>query len=790
MIRNYIITAFRGLLRNPVYTLINIFGLSIGITCSLLIMIYINHELSYDNFHRKRNQLYRILFEMSTPEGRTVSPQMTAPVSFDLVAEFPEVINAARFSPYRDGYFSFDEKTIGVDHILYADSSLFSMFSFRLVAGDPKSVLAEPYSLVLGEETARSLFGNADPVGKVVRWNNADDLTVTGIVRTPPANSSLRFSSLISFSSLYRDKRLYMDWNGGMQYYHYIELQPGYPVEDMEKKLPDFMYKKINYLYEPLGASINASLQNIRKIHLSSGTSGEMGPVGSKTDMLIYSAIALFILLIACINFMNLTTARATRRAKEVGLRKVMGAAQNNLIRQFLGEAVFISVFSLVISLILIEIILPGFGQITGRELELYRRMNLDLLIGIPVFILLISVLAGSYPAFYLAAFRPAQVLKGMMTGPKSYSGLRNILVLLQFTISIILIICTLVVYSQLGYIRSKNLGYNTDNLLVLKMTSDSFKEKYKILKDQLSGVQGVISSSATSEVPGTGFTSNGYRPEGYENWLMFHAAEVDYDYITTMGLKVIEGRSFSEEFPTDRNSCMVNSALVSHLNWMTPLGKILFRETNMPIIGVVKDFHFASLHEEIAPLVITLNPYMGYDYLIVRFRTGNTARLISGIEKAWKSIDPDEPFEYYFYDEIFNQVYNAERKMSSVLLYISILAVIIACMGLFGLALHNTEVRTREIGIRKVFGSSTDNIVFHLTGNFTRWVLVANIFAWPVAYIIYLKYIQMYAYRVSMPMWIFLVATGGVYLVALGTTFFQSIRAARTNPANTLRYE
>ena len=791
MIWNYILTAFRNLLRNPVYTLINIFGLSIGITCSLLIMIYINHECSYDKFHTKKDRLYRLVFEMTGPDGRTVTPQMTAPAGPDLVAEFPEVINATRFSTYRKGFFTLGEKVIEVNRVLYADSSLFSMFSFELIMGDPKRVLTEPFSLVLGEETAKILFGDTDQIGQVVRWNNAENMTVTGVVKSPPANSNLQFTSLISFSSLYRYKGLYMDWNGGMQYYHYIELLPGFPVEQLQEKLPDFMFKKINYIYEPIGASINISLQNIRKIHLgSSGISGELHPSGSKAGIIIYAAIALFVLLIACINFMNLTTARSARRAKEVGLRKVLGAAQTNLVRQFLGEALFISMLSLVISLILIEIILPVFGQMTGRKLELYQHLNLNLLIGIPLFVLLVSILAGSYPAFYLAAFRPVKVLKGIPSGPKSFTRLRNSLVLVQFTISIILVICTLIVYSQMEYIRSKDLGYNTDNLLVLKMTSAPFKDKYIVLKSQLANVPGVVCTSATSEVPGAGFTSNGYLPEGYENWLMFHAVEVDYDFIATMGLKVVEGRNFSEEFSSDRDACMVNTALVEQLNWTAPVGKIIYRETDKPVIGVVKDFHFASLHEEIAPLVITLKPYMGYDFLLVRFRTNNTRQMLYDIEKVWKSIDQAEPFSWYFYDEIFNEVYNDEQKMGSVLLYIAILAIIIACMGLFGLALHHTEMKTSEIGIRKVLGSSTDSLVFRLTGNFTRWVLVANIIAWPVAYIIFLKYVQMYAYRISFPIWIFLAATAGIYLIALGTTFFQSLRAARSNPADTLRYE
>src|SRR4030042_1106639 len=326
MIRNYITTAIRNLLRNPVYALINIFGLSIGITCSLLILIFIKNEISYDKFHENKDDLYRMVFEMVNQDGRIISPQMTAPPAPAMMEEFPEVEAATRITGYRNGYFTYQNKSFKSDGVIYADSLFFEMFSFQLISGDPETVLKEPFTLVINEETAKNIFGKENPIGKVLRWNNKDDLLITGVVKSPPENSHLQFTSLISFSSLYEDKRLYMDWNGGMQYYHYIELLPDYPAEALEAKLPDFMYKRINYIYEPIGASINASLQNIRKIHFSSGYSGELGSAGSKTGMIIYSLIAFIILMIACINFINLTTARSAKRAKEGGLRKVLGA--------------------------------------------------------------------------------------------------------------------------------------------------------------------------------------------------------------------------------------------------------------------------------------------------------------------------------------------------------------------------------------------------------------------------------------------------------------------------------
>jgi putative ABC transport system permease protein len=789
MFRNYLKTAIRNLVQNPVYALINVFGLSIGITCSLLIMIFIKHEISYDKFHHKKDDLYRLVFEFTDKDSRTLSPQMTAPAGPDMAVAFPEVIRATRTSTYRGGFFSLEERNFRANNVLYADSSFFEMFSFKLVQGDPLTVLTAPYSMVINEETANDIFGDENPIGKTIQWNNKDNLTITGVVATPPVHSHLQFTSLISFSSLFQDPRLYMDWNGGMQYYHYVELTPGYPKADLEAKLPDFMYEKINYLYKEFGISLQAQLQPITDIHLKSGLSGEIGPVGAMSNIYIFSAIALFILFIACINFMNLTTAKSIRRSREVGMRKVLGAGKDSIIRQFLGESIIMSLIGLVISLVLIEILLPVFSGMVSRDLTFYQVQNIDLIIGIIFFVILVGIIAGSYPSFYISSFKPAMVLKGFKGG-RGGSGFRNILVLIQFAISIILIIATLVIYSQLGYIRSMDVGYQKENILMLNFSSDDFKEKYEVLKEELKNVPGIISSSATSEVPGSGFTSNGYIPEGFDQPFMFNAVDVDYDYITTMGLQIIGGRGFSPDFVSDKDAYMINEALKRKLNWDDPVGKLIKRSGNHQVIGVVKDFHFATLHQEIGPLIFHMNPYMGYEHLLVRFRTDNVSALLKDIEAVWQRIDSSEPFEYQFLDEVYDNMYRGEKRMSTMLLYIAFLAIIIACMGLFGLALYNTEQRTKEIGVRKVYGSTVSRIVFLLTGKFTIWVIIANVLAWPVAFLLMRKYMQMYAYKIDFPIWIFFLTALIAYLIALFTIGFQSIKAGNTNPADALRYE
>ena len=789
MYRNYFKVALRNILRNKTFSVINISGLAIGITCCILILLYIQNELSFDRFHDKADNIYRVGMEMIGPEGSDRGSQTTAAVGPTMVNDFPEILETVRFNSI-NGYLNFKDKNYFVQDILYTDSTIFKVFSFELIIGNPGKALSDPYSIVLTEETAEKIFGKENPVGKFIRLNNKEDLTITGIVKSPPENSHIQFNSLISFSSLYEDSRLRMDWNGGWRYYTYIELMDGFPVKELEEKIPDFMYKYINKKYEQLGYSLHPIFEPLKRIYLYSDLGAGPGPSGSLSNIYIFSAIAFFILMIACINFMNLTTAQSAGRAREVGIRKVIGAGRKQLIRQFLGESVLLSFIGLIIALILIEIVIPGYNNLIGRKISLYGISAWWLIFGIPLFILIVGVLAGSYPSFYLSSFQPLKVIKGIFTSGSGKSGLRNTLVIFQFIISIVLIICTGTIYNQLNYIRNKEPGFDKENIVILPLVSDETRGNNEIIKTAFKSIPDIIEVSASSDYPGHGFTRNGYLPEGFEEPIMIHVVDVDYDFIKTVGLEILKGRSFSREFSSDPKAYLINETCAKHLGWGEPIAKIISRGGDHQVIGLVKDFHFASLYHKIEPLIFTMKPYMGYSYLSVRINSGNINTTLNQLKKQWEKVVPGEAFDYIFLDESFNRVYRAEQQFGKILLYFAILTIIIACLGLFGLASFSTERRTKEIGIRKVMGSSVSGVVILLSREFTRWVLIANIVAWPVAYYGIKKWLQNFEYRIDFPVWIFFATALLVFLIAIFTVSYQAVKAARANPVDALKYE
>lgn len=789
MIRNYLKVTLRNLLRNPVFNLINILSLTIGIVCSILIILYISHELSYDRFHKNGTWIYRVAMEMTDAEGSRKTGNTTAAVGPSFLEEIPEVEQMTRLRYPVDGYYHYDGRQFYDQAIVYADSSLLKIFSFQLTSGNPETILHEPYTVVLTEETAGRIFGDLDPIGQQIVLNNENYL-VTGIIQAPPPKSHIRFTSLISFSTLYKDSRFYMDWNGGWQYFTYIKLHEGADIEQVNEKMPDFMYRHINHIYEQAGASLMPIFQPLFKIHMNPEIGSGFEPGGNPTSLLIYSAIALFILFLASINFMNLSTARATKRAKEVGIRKVVGAHRGKIILQFLSESIILSLIGLILALILIEIILPRFNIIISRDLSLYSASNWKLLLFLPLLVIIIGLLSGSYPSFYTSAFQPTRMIKGDSVPSKGNPRIRNILVLLQFFISTVLIISTLVIYFQIGFMKNKDVGYARENMIVIPMVDEETRNRYQAIKAELSTLPEVLSISASSDYPGHGITSNGYLPEGFEEYIMINVLDVDFDFLETYGLEVVSGRGFSEGFPADKNDYLINEKLAERLGWEDPVGKTIFRGSDHTVIGVVKDFNFASLHEEIKPLIFSMSPYMGYHYLSLSLGKNNLQKSIQDIGEIWAKQVPGTDFNYFFLDDEFDRVYRSELQFRETLIYFTFLAILIACMGLFGLASFTTGQRTKEIGIRKVMGASGGRIMSSFAMQFTKWVVLANLVAWPVAYIIMKKWLQNFNYRIDFPIWILIITTLAISLIAVLTISFHALKVANTQPAKTLKYE
>ena len=789
MFKNYLKITLRNFIRNPIFNLINILSLTIGIVCCLLIILYISHELSYDRFHQNGEWIYRVAMESIKKEGNRKTGNTTAAVGPSMLEEIPEVEQMVRLRYPVGGYYYSEGKQYYDRAIVYADSSLLHLFSFTLIAGNPETILREPYSVVLTQETAGRIFGTLDPIGEQLVLNNENYL-VTGVIQAPPVKSHIQFTSLVSFSTLYKDSRFYMDWNGGWQYYTYIKLYKGADIKRLKERMPDFMYTHINHIYEEAGSSLQPIFQQLSKIHMDSEIEGGFGPGGSKSALLVFSAIALFILIIASINFMNLSTARATTRAKEVGIRKVVGANRKKIIWQFLGESTLLSLFGLILALILIEIILPKFNIIIGRELRLYSITNWKIIMFLPLLVILIGIFSGSYPSFYTSAFQPTRIIKGDRVQSAGNPGIRNLLVIIQFIISTVLIICTLVIYFQIVYMKDKDVGYDKESILTIPMIDEETRNRYEVIKTELSTIPEVISISASSDYPGHSITSNGYLPEGLEEYMMINVFDVDYDFLDTYGLEVVSGRGFSEAFPTDKNDYLINEKLAEELGWDEPVGKLINRGADHKVVGVVKDFNFATLHEEIKPLIFTMTSYMGYRYLSISITRNDLQQTIQNIRGKWETLIPGSDFNYFFLDDEFDRIYQAELRFGETLFYFSMLAILIACMGLFGLASYTTAQKTKEIGIRKVMGASSGRIMRLFSLNFTKWVVLANLIAWPLAILIMRKWLQNFNYKIEFPVWVLIAVTAGISAIAILTISFHTIKVANTQPANTLKYE
>jgi len=800
MIRNYLIIAIRNLLRQKGYSIINISGLAIGLAAFILIVLYVKNELSYDKFHTKADRIYRISVEgMISGDVLNVAVS-AAPTGEAMVRDIPEIIKATRIDEFTQTvHFNYQDKKFYQDGLLFVDSTFFEIFSFELIRGNPSKALVEPYSLVLTESLAEKYFGNEDPMGKSIRLNDKTNFTVTGIVEDPPANSHFKFEVLSSFVTQIKTngKEAYEHW-GSLGLYTYILLAKDADPRIVEKQFPEMYLKYMDDLSELENIKFNPYLQPITEIHLHSNLMAELETNSDISNVYTFLAIAIFILLIACINFMNLSTARSMKRAREVGLRKVVGAFRKQLIFQFIGESLILSFVSLVFALILVEISLPIFNELLNQNLVLGLFRNGYVLVSLLGLAIVVGFIAGSYPAFYLSSFQPIKVLKGTLSGSAKKPNVRNVLVIIQFSISVFLIICTGLLYNQLSFLRQKKLGFSTERVIILPLRGDRLREKANILKSEFSNLSCVSNVSTSRFVPGRDMDGSGYVPEGYEdnNPIIIFNNAVDQDYLETMQMEITLGRNFSREFSTDSIAVIINETLVKKLGWENPLGKKIttFRNDtsiDLSVIGVVKDFHFRSLHAAIEPSLMVISQRSTAN-LNIRLHVGNVQQNLESIREKWQEIEANMPFDYYFLDEDFNSQYKAEHRIGEIFIYFTIIAIFIACLGLFGLASYNAEQKSKEIGIRKALGSSVQRIVFMLSKQYTKWVIVANIIAWPLAWYFMNDWLGNFAYSINLIeyWWIFIVSALLAIIIAILTVTYQAVKAALANPVEAMKYE
>ncbi|MFC2117568.1 ABC transporter permease [Bacteroidota bacterium] len=789
MIKNYLKIAVRNLLRQKSYSFINIFGLAIGLACSILILLWVLDELSYDNHNQNVNNIYRVVEEQLYAGGEIFPVAVTPnPLGPALQETFAEISKATRLRSRRATVKY--ENDIFNEIIHFTDPEFFDVFSVEIVSGDLSTAMANPDNLIITEQMAEKYFGADDPIGKLLNLNNQNDFIITAVIKRFPDNSHFIPDFIIPwkfYENMLSGFGVDIDNWGSNSIYTYILLDGKTDYLEVEKKISGFIGEKDE------GTTTTLQLQPLGKIHLFSGSkyAADIGGHGDIIYVRIFMAIAIFILVIACINFMNLSTARSERRSREVGLRKVTGAKRYQIISQFIGESVLLSFIALNFAIIIVKLLLPAFNTLSGKDLTV-NYFDINVLLGFLLITIFTGLLAGSYPALYLSSFNPVNVLKGVKRKAKGSIYFRRILVIVQFTLSIILIIGTLTVSRQLYHINNINLGLNKENILYTGFPGRD-RLKFESFKEELLKYPDILRITNTEAHPASNYNStSGWDWDGKEteDKVLMHVDGVGYDYLETFNIKLAEGRFFSNEYGTDSLSVIVNERAVELMRMENPIGQILKSgEVNLNIIGVMKNFHFKSIHNEIEPLVIRFTESPGL--IFYKINSENTERTVKQIEKIYKEFDGDRgSFNLRFLDEDYDNLYRSEHRMARIFTYFAILAILISCLGLYGMSSFIAEQRTREIGIRKVVGSSVSNIIILLSKEFTRLVLLSNIVAWPIAWFIMNKWLQNFAYQTKIYWWIFILAGSIALIIAFMTVAIQTIKTATRNPADSLRYE
>ena len=785
MFKNYLKTALRNIVRYKSYSFINIAGLAVGMACCIMIILWIQDELSYENFNKNLDNLYR-MYQKQVYSGNQLlhTDNLPGVLAEELMATVPEVSDAARYLVAGNSIVENGDNRHFERGILFTDPSFFHMFTFPLIEGDKDEILIEPFSIVLTEETAHKYFGEENPVGKNITIDNKYDFEVTGVLHDIPHNTHIGFDFVVPFA---RTKELLntefnrWGWNWPRTYV----------LLDENSSHTEFAKKIEGILGEHSKGEVYLYAQPVKDINLYS-ISGRKGYI---IYIYIFSGVAFLILLIACINFMNLSTARSNLRAKEVGIRKVSGAFQHSIIFQFLGESLLMSLLSLMLAVVLVEMFLPVFNNILNTKMSLDVFGNYRIIMMLIVISVTTGLISGSYPALVFSSLQPVKIIKGAAYSGSGKATFRNTLVLFQFAVSIALIISTVVIYFQVNYIKNRDLGYREDHLVYIDMLGDS-REKYETIKNEFLKNPNVVDVTATSILPlyaGNNTGSLDWEGKRPDQSVLINCVETDYNYIEAMGMEMASGRALFKQKSADSEGTfeyILNETAIAKMEMESPVGKRFGSDENTgTIIGVVKDFHFASMKWEIAPMLIRAN-LQAASIVLVRINSPDMSDTIERLKSTWKELNPVIPMSYGFIDERIERLYRTDHRIGKLANYFTFLTIFVACLGLLGLASFTAQQRTKEIGIRKVLGASVASVVLLLSKELTKWILIANLIAWPIAYYTMNNWLQGFAYRISISPWVFLLSGAAALVTAIFTISYQALKAATANPVKSLKYE
>jgi putative ABC transport system permease protein len=800
MLKNYLTIALRNISRHKGYTFLNVSGLAVGIASCILIFFFIRNELSYDTYHQDADRLYRVAIDIQSKADNRVFAQTGAPLVSALKKDFPQVEQAVQLWRWNSLLVKYgEEKSFYEDNFFLTTPEIFQVFTIPLIKGDPRTALSRPNTVVMAEETARKYFGNEEAVGKTITVNK-NEYEVTGVIAKLPHNSHLKLNMLTSLATLEKEEwvqDVMTNWHSTM-FLTYIKAKPSIDMAQFNKQIATTANAYVGDLIKEWGVNYAYFLQPVKDIHLHSNLSGEAEVPGSAINVYILSVVAILILLIACLNYINLTTAQAANRAKEVGVRKVVGASRTPLIFQFIAESLLLTIAALLLAIGVVYIVHPLFEQLSGQTIAFSQVITPLFITSLIAATLLLGVLSAAYPALFLSSFRPVSVLKGKLSMGAKGSTLRQVLVVCQFTISLMLIVGTMMVYRQLNFMKNENLGFAKEQVVVLPLRGGaSIKDNYEQIKNEFTSHAPIAEATASASVPGRGVDnfSISLLGETDDRGQSMYYLFVDFDFLKLYNIAVVAGRAFNKNLASDAETAfMINEKAVRAFGWASAeeaIGKKLSTGFGRDgeIIGVYKDFHYRSLQAPVEPLVMAVNAER-FKHISLKVQTNEVAATMAFVENKWKELFPNHPFEYFFLDEEFNKQYAADEKIGRTFLVFTSIAICVACLGLFGLATFTAQQRTKEIGVRKVLGASVPNIVLLLSKDFTKLVFIAFLIATPLSYVLIGKWLENFASRINIGWEAFIVAGIGVLLIALLTVSYQSIKAALMNPVKSLRNE